>query len=228
MPYTDPKARMAVARAGKAVIEAAKPHVHVRTVVLPPMGQQPVLKLAQPHHVDTIVENPLLSAWEPITFQKETRAMSGFDVGVRRVVEAEIDQLMEWGLPRFLARYPRARAETIRPMLIMACRGGKLAFFRTDDACALFTAEVTPWEPELFVYETFMVSRISVPREVTRLYRAGMKWAIDIGACGFQYGSSTGVDIRKFAEKVGHDVAGQFFVKHLRRDMQLPELDEAA
>lgn len=142
---------------------------------------------------------------EPFSFPRATMVKPIADV--RRVNEAELDEMLEWGVPKFQQRFPRCSRESVRPLLQTATRGGKLYFVRTDNACALFVAEVTPWEPLLFVYEVFVVSRIVAPWEVRKLYYAGRDWAKDISACGFNYGVSTGIkgeDFEPIARVIGY------------------------
>lgn len=182
--WNDPKARMAHARAQRIV---------GRTRVLPPMGEQPKIKGATPAERPAETPNLMLATGgEPFSFPLPPRPHN-YDPALepRLVVEAEIEELMEWGLPRYQEVYPRCTYDSIRPWLGLACRGGRLRFVRTDNAVGLFVAETTPEEPLLFVYQWIVVRRSSTgdqSKEAYRIIRAGERWGISIGAIGFQFG----------------------------------------
>lgn len=180
--WNNPHDRMAHARAARG-----------RAKVLPPMGdeRQPTISTVAPSRpIET--PNPMLTASEPFSFAPPARPIETLGEGdPRPVVEAEIDELMAWGLPRYQEIYPRCTAESVRPMLILATRGGRTRFLRTKDAASLFIAEVTPWEPELFVYQIFVVARVNngtSSKEAYRLIRDSRRWAESIGAIGFEFG----------------------------------------
>src|SRR5215469_5569672 len=148
--WKDPKARMAHAREARFQTRGAK--------TLGPIGpeRQPDLGTSVPSRPEE-TPNPILEASEPFSFTLPERPHNyRDDLEPRPVVEAEIDELMSWGMPRYQEVYPRCIEESVRPMLIMGCRGGRMRFLRTVDACGLFIAEVTPWEPALFVYQVFV------------------------------------------------------------------------
>lgn len=198
--------------------------------VLPRMGEQPVLEAGRQER-PTETPNPILASVEPFSFPTARDLMPARthdSVIPRRVVEAEIDEILEWGLPRFLDRFPRCTPESVRPMLLVGVRGGRFNFVRTGNACGLFCAEVTPWEPLLTVYEVFVVSKgpgvrdgAGVgPLEVPNIYRAGALWANEIGACGYRYGSSTGADIEPIATRIGHDVKEISYFKRTPIDVR--------
>jgi hypothetical protein len=206
--------------------KAAKTQVG-RARTIPIMGKQPVL-IAGVMERPAETPNPMHGATEPFSFPTARSLMPApvYESTVpRRVVEAEIDDLLEWGMPRFLHRYPRCTAESVRPLLMVATRGGRYNFLRTASACALFVAETTPWEPLLSVFDVFVVSRPArgpggrvvdegagspawqaAKLEVPNLYKAGLAWARDIGAVTYHYGQSTGVDLDPIANEIGHDV----------------------
>lgn len=147
------------------------------------MGHMPEVTAGEIQRIEQT--EPNLRSAEPFSFP---RAVMVKEVqALRRVVEAELEELLDWGVPKFQVRFPRCSRESVMPMLRMATRGGKMYFVRTDNACALFVAEVTPWEPLLFVYEVFVVSRIVAPWEERKLRQAGRDWAKDIKACEFRF-----------------------------------------
>jgi hypothetical protein len=234
MPYAPAHERMKVAAAGLQRKRDAEERVRSRVNNTVPAFLEKAAEhsVQRPDKPVKLHPNPVDQMWEPIVPKRETKAMSEYSSGVRRVVEAEIDQLMEWGLPRFQVRFPRAREETIRPMLVLACRGGKLCFLRTDNAAAIFVATVTPEEPELSVYEYLLASRISVPDEVAKLYRSGLKWAVSVGACSYTVGTSTGASIQKYMEQLGREfgepVHNHTYTFLLKKGMQVEDLDNAA
>ncbi len=157
---------------------------------------------------------------------------------VRRVVEADIEEMMAWVMPRIQKIYPRCTVDSVMPMIRLALAGGKLALLRTDNAVGLFCAETTPWEPDINVYQIFLVSRVRTDDESaafrdaseanqfrtslagglqpTAILQAAERWARSIGARTFQYGQDSGEDFDAFAEKVGYDVKTQGYVKILR------------
>lgn len=183
--WSDPKARMAHARAQRGLGGRAK--------VLPIMGKQIELEAAK-SNPPPVTRNPILEASEPFAFPTPTKPEP--QIGPhepRMVVEAEIDELMEWGLPLYQEIYPRCTEESVRPMLILATRGGRMRFLRTKEACSLFVVERTAWEPLLFAYQVFVVARFTTgasDRGAYRLVRASKQWAEEIGAVGFEFGKA--------------------------------------
>ena len=129
---------------------------------------------------------------------------------VWRVTEAELDGLLEWGVSKLQQIFPDCTYESVQPMLRMATRGGKMFFARTEDACALFVAEVTALQPVLFVRCVFILRRIGggiANWGVKKLYQAGRDWAKEIGACGYYYQPLAGEDMETFepqAKQLGY------------------------
>jgi hypothetical protein len=182
-------------------------------------GRQPIATAAQTER-PAETPNPILGASEPFSFPVEQKPVQEYgDNDPRPVVEAEIDELMEWGLPKYQEIYPRCTAESVRPMLIMACRGGRMRFLRTANGAALFIAETTPWEPQLYVYQVLVVTRIAVPREALRLWRAGERWAREIGAIAYEFGGAP----EDVAERIGRDKAVTRYIKVLTPPIEEPE-----
>ena len=73
----------------------------------------------------------------------------------------------------------------------------------------------------LVVHEIFVVSRKVVPSEVLSIYRAGRDWATEIGACEYEYGTSTGIDLEPMALRIGYDVKSQSYTKNLRKPAEV-------
>lgn len=194
------------------------PHARQKARAIPKMGQtvkvpKPVLERPE------MVDNPQFNGFDPATIdvQRPPARPDYAPSTVRRVVPAEIDWLIEWGLPRFQKMYPRCTPQSIYALLNLACQGGQFLFVRTDSACGLFFAERTPFEPELVVRDAFVVKRReAADAERDAIYRAGLRWAEEIGAVNYRYGSSTGVKLDKVAEVIGYDVATYGFIKVLR------------
>jgi len=186
---------------------------------IPRMGERvriPKPVLERPEMTD----NPAHNGFDPVTIEPY-RAPIKPDyarTAVRRVVPAEIDGIIEWGLPRFQRRYPRCTPQSVWPVLNLACQGGPMYFVRTENACGLFIAERSPWEPELAVHDAFVVKKrdLATDDERDSIYRAGLRWAQEIGAVSYQFGSSTGVKLDAVAEKIGYDVTVYAYIKVLR------------
>lgn len=197
----------------------ARPRIH-HLLVPPPLHPEILPKRRRAKTIRRMGEMPELHAGEIQRVEQtepNLRSADPFSFGrielikpvetVRRVNEAELDELLDWGLERFQQRYPRCSRESVLPMLRAATRGGKMYFCRTDDVCGLFFAEVSPWEPMLFVYEVFVVSRVVAAWQVKKIYQAGRDWAKSIGACGYRFGVSTGikgVDFEPLAKSIGY------------------------
>ncbi|HSS23226.1 MAG TPA: hypothetical protein VLL82_02180 [Mycobacterium sp.] len=195
------------------------PHARQRARAIPRMGEAPKLPKHVPERPE-MTENPQAGGFEPVTISLERPPIKPdyAKTTVRRVVPAEIDWLIEWGLPRFQHRFPRCTPQSIWATLNLGCQGGAMYFVRTDSACGLFVAERTPWEPELAVYDVFVVKKRDAQNEEERdaIYRAGLRWAEEIGAVTYQYGASTGVKLDAVAERIGYDYPVYGYIKVLR------------
>ena len=221
--FRDFKARMAHARAARVLPKAF-------IASLGDAGIQPDISAAQSSRPPE-TPNSMLGASEPFSFPPERKPAPVYDdFDVRPVVEAEIDGLMEWALEKYQEIYPRCTYDSVRPMLLMACRGGRMRFLRTKDATSLFIAETTPWEPELFVYQVFVVARITgAPKEAYRLIRASRRWAESIGAVGFEFGRARcsvnlrdGADFLRRLSVIVPDQKNESWVKILRPVVEEP------
>jgi hypothetical protein len=186
---------------------------------IPKMGEQPRLPKPKLEHPE-MTDNPMHAGLEPVTIEPYRQPIKPdyARTAVRRVVPAEIDGLIAWGLPRFQKRFPRCTAQSIWGTLNLACQGGQMYFVRTESACGLFVAERTPWEPELAVYDVFVVKKrdLATDDERDAIYRAGLRWAEEIGAVTYQFGTSTGVKLDAVAAKFGCDIPVYGYIKVLR------------
>lgn len=196
------------------------PRARGRPRTLSRIGDETPPKIAKPElERPPMIDNPLLVGMEPATIPTE-RAPAKRDFArstVRRVVPAEIDELIGWGLPRFQQRFPRCTAQSIWPTLNLATQGGMMLFVRTESVCGLFVAERTPWEPDLAVYDVFVVKRReAADDERDAIYRAGLDWACEIDAVSYQYGASTGANLDKVASTIGYNYRATGYIKVLR------------
>lgn len=201
---SDPKQRMAYVRSLR------------RTRVLPVMGEQPELQAGIADRPPE-TPNPMLAASEPFSFDPPPRP-NNFNDGLTPwpVVEADIEELLEWGLPRYQEIYPRCTYDSVKPMLIVATRGGRMRFLRTKNGASLFIAETTPWEPELYVYQVFVITRITAPKEAYRLVRESWRWAHEIGAVAFEFGRATQEAEKLMMDRIRPEGQAVRYVKALR------------
>lgn len=134
---------------------------------------------------------------------------------VRAATEADLDWMMSWGYERFIMRYPRLSPQQAYQLLKA---GLQLPYrlVRTDEGAALFVATRAPWEPELVVYEVAVATMKARPAQAIALYEEGLRWAQEIGAVEYKFGSSTGVDLTPIAERIGCDIREQSFTKILK------------
>lgn len=199
-----------------------------RAKTIPIMGQQPKLVAGQLSRPEMIAR-PTEYSSEPTALPDPRTSMPKptYESTVPRpVVEAEIDELLEWGMVRLQHRWPRCTEQSIKPLLIMATRGGRYRFLRTSSAMALFEAVTDAFEPERIVRTIFVESKPSIGGrgrpivedegsapavtrasnlEIPNLYKAGKKWAEEIQAREYLYEESTGTDIEPISHDVGTD-----------------------
>jgi hypothetical protein len=195
------------------------PHARGRARRIPTMGGQPVIKPLVTERPE-MVDNPVHAGFEPVTIETQRRPLKPdyARTTVRRVVHAELDELIEWGLPRFQKRFPRCTGQALWPMLAEATKGGTAFFVRTDSVCALFIAIRTPEEPELAVRDVFVVKKRDGMADDERdaIYRAGLAWAKQIDAVSYTYGSSTGAKLDDVEKVIGHDIKNISYTVILR------------
>src|SRR5712671_470255 len=163
---------------------------------------------------------PARSAGEPtsLTLRQYTGSLKlpgrGVSNHVRPVTEADLEEGLLWGIPRFTRRHPRCTREGMLPLLRTACQGHPFKFLRTDRAFGLFMVERMPWEPLPTVFDVFVVSRgkdgviggqRNIDAEVVRIYQAALDWADSINAVEFRFANDVDedVDLAPFAERLG-------------------------
>jgi hypothetical protein len=185
---------------------------------LPRMGDPQPALTAGTIERPPVTPNPILEREDPTSFPRERMPEPLYDsITPRIVTEADIDELLTWGLPRFRRRYPRATPELIRPVLFAGTRGGRFRYLRTSVAQGLFEAIRTPWEPEIAVVDVFVVGRArqrdnltdedkvlwkAQEQEVPNIIVAAYLWAMDIKAVSFQVAQSTGINYQRVIEQV--------------------------
>lgn len=198
------------------------PHARGRARRLPSKWggeEQPKLPSMQPERVE-VTHNPMLDAVDPVTIPTRPPPTKPeySRTTVRRVVHAELDEMISWGLPRFLRRFPRCTGEAMWPILALAVNGGAYYFCRTDNACGLFVVMTSPEEPEPFVVDKFVVKRREAADNEERdaIYRAGLEWAKSLNAVSYTFGSSTGVPLDGVADMIKPDITNHTYTKILR------------
>ena len=209
------------------IVQAAVMPPYVRKVVR--LDQQPVLIAGEVVRPE-MQPNPLAMREEPTFIEVERMPPPSYKSIVPRVVvEADLVEFFAWGMPRFLRIFPRASEALVRPWLTQCLNSRSHHFVRTEAAFGLFYAERTPWEPELAVYDNFVVARAEGKTgaakvldranklEAPNIWKEGLRWAEEIGAVTYQFGQATGIDIEPVAKKLGYQYRATSYVKVLRK-----------
>lgn len=152
----------------------------------------------------------------PVTFAPRQPEVFGLSETPRQVTPGEVDELLTWGLPHFAVCFPDATRDNIRPMLMLACNGGKVRFVRTKHAVGLFALEATPWNPLGTVHKVFVVARQHAPAEVLAMYEEGLRWAAACGAKWYHFEECAGYPIAPIAERIGYDATRVTYSKRLK------------
>jgi hypothetical protein len=143
-------------------------------------------------------------------------ALVGADsTAIRRVTEADLGELLEWALPIYQKRHPRATIESMLPLLRQACHDNHYRFLRTPDATGLFVFQTTPWEPAGEVIDLFVVARDGAVTEAVKIYRAGLNWAKEMRAAEFWFAEDTGNELEPIALRIGCDLRSHRFGKRM-------------
>jgi hypothetical protein len=134
----------------------------------------------------------------------------------RAVTTGDLNELMEWALPVYQKRHPRASVESMSPLLNLACHNSRYRFLRTNDATGLFAYQTTPWEPAGEVIDLFVIARdADAVHQAVRIYRAGLAWAKQMRAAEFWFAEDTGIELTAIAERLGCDLRAHRFGKGL-------------
>jgi hypothetical protein len=178
--------------------------------------QPPSAAVARPQRVEANLPNPRHAEPPPADSHKLAKQEGPYslqalasDPDVRTVVDSDLEEIGRY-LPRYYARHPRATPEGMLPVLRLATQGGHYRFLRTDNAFALFVFARLPDDPLGEVNDYFMVGRADAdPKrlgwETLKLARAGLEWAISLGAAKFSIGEDNGVDMSPIAKRLRLD-----------------------
>jgi hypothetical protein len=129
---------------------------------------------------------------------------------VRTVNENDVEEFLEWGVPRFAEQYPDCTREAMLPFIRMAIQANTYKAVRTDNCFGLFNFTRLPWLPRGMVCDVAVVARKEDhPNqhkgvELIRVCRAGLEWATHLGASRFYLGA----DLAPIAKRLGMEVYG--------------------
>jgi len=180
--------------------------------------------LARPEHVEATLPAPNLEP-PPIVDLKLRQYTGDFVLprgerqggAVRTVTENDIEEFLEWGVPRFAEDYPDCTREAMLPFIRMVIQSNAYKALRTDNCFGLFTFARLPWEPRGMVTDVAVVSRKEDhPNqhkgvELTRVCRAALEWAISHGASSFHLGA----DLAPIGRRLGMEECGTLSRKRL-------------
>ena len=214
------------------------PQPRQKAVAINSSEVQPRNDLPQPER-PPIEENPLMAA-EPVTLTDrpfDRRPHWRDKLAVRRMTDADLYDVWEWAYPRIAEIHPRCTEEGIWPTVRAALGENRCFFVRTENAVGLYIAETTPWEPLPTVYGVFLVGRtreddvegdrgadgqfrtsLAAGLQPIAILEAAYKWACDIKAFQFLFGTETKYDVSKFAERIGYDHATHGFCKLIKKE----------
>ena len=186
-------------------------YVRRQTRNTPGFVQPPMDPVRQPDPVERTQPNPRLYEPPPEAGLYKLQPATGpFALqapdpkAVRAVTETDLDELLEWGIPRYIARRPWVTREGILPFLHTACQGMPFKFLRTENACGIFQAGRGPGESALSVCDVLVVDRegSNASFEAVKIYRAGLEWAQQLKACEFSIGEDNGIDLSAIAKRI--------------------------
>ena len=170
--------------------------------VAPPLDHAP----AQPDPVERTQPNPRLVE-PPPAGQFALRPVENFALVTdpkmpRAVTEADLDELLTWGLPLFQSHYPGATAERMLPLLRRACAGYPYRALRTDAAFGVFMIDAKVWHTAPIVFSLFIGWQEDAPLQAVRICRSAMEWAKSIKASHFELIECFG-NLGPIAERLG-------------------------
>ncbi len=180
--------------------------------------------MAHPQHVEPTVPAPNLEP-PPIVNFKLHQHTGDFVLprgerqggAVRTVTENDIEEFLEWGVPRFAEEYPDCTREAMLPFIRMVICSNAYKAVRTDNCFGLFTFARLPWIPRGIVSDVAVVSRKEDhPNqhkgvEITRVCRAALEWAMSLNAAQFYLGAVLG----PVGKRLGMDETGTSYQKDL-------------
>lgn len=124
---------------------------------------------------------------------------------VRRIVEAEVEELCRGAIPLFKERFPNLELDRFVAFIKSNMHSNMFRFVRTDNAWGAANVRTTFFEPQLTVSELWVVKIKTSLRDPLAIYADFVSWGRSIKAAEFHFGSMTGIDIKPFAEAIGFD-----------------------
>jgi hypothetical protein len=182
--------------------------------------------LAKAERLETTIPNPRLAEPPPIAPYKLHQYEGDFVLprgqrqggAVRTVTENDIEEFLEWGVPRFAERHPDCTREAMLPFIRMVISSPAYKAVRTDNCFGLFNFSRLPWEPRGIVCDVAVVSRKEDhPNqhkgvELTRVCREALEWSVKLGAATFHLGA----DLGPIAKRLGMEECGTLYQKVMR------------
>jgi hypothetical protein len=134
---------------------------------------------------------------------------------VRRVTSPELEELLDWAVKKFEARWPNATKEALRAYALMANSNNMYGSFRTDHAWGIVFLDRHPLDPKPIARVLFIVSHSHVTKaEASALAKQMRDWAKRIGAGEFQL--SPYVDVNPEWLDDPESVAGEMVLRFWR------------
>lgn len=166
------------------------------------LAQMKAIASAAPEELAKVVENKSLAYVKPTAMEVSEK------IPLRRVTEADFDELIGPSLSKFQERWPNLTAESTYLFCRSMLNNNQGLMIRTTNAWGAATFSRPFFEPFGIVSERFVVSIRNVSgeglwSEPLAIYAAMRKWAISIGAAEWTFGSSTGMDLAPFAKRLG-------------------------
>jgi hypothetical protein len=132
------------------------------------------------------------------------------NVRVRRVTEADLDELIPPSIPQFQKRWPNLTEETTYVFCKSLLGTNQALLVRTDNAWGAATVARPFFEPQAIVSERWVASirpaTKGLSSEPLAIYHAIRDWAKAIGAAEWTFGESTGADLTVIAREMGFDL----------------------
>ena len=163
---------------------------------------------ARPAQVDRTEPNPRLVEPPPagayaLRPVEQFQLASASPDAPRAVIEADLPELFEWGIPMYAARHPAVSLESMFPLVRRAIQGSPYRALRTPSAFGIFMADHKPWMLAPVVFDICIAWRDPDDvHEAVKICRAAREWAKSIKAAEFQIIECDG-DLRILAERLG-------------------------
>lgn len=134
---------------------------------------------------------------------------------VWRVGPAEIDALCEAIMPVINKRFPRAQVEGLISYVNSILFTNLARVVRTENAWGIAKVDRDFLDPRAYVTEVGVFRLKPSPRDPISIQYDFLRWAKDIKAYEYRFGSELGVDIEPFAKRIGYDTKRINYVKVL-------------